>query len=182
MTVPNIVDRILAIRLFMLDVDGVMTDGGIILSEQHEEKRFHAHDGAAISAVLRAGFPVAIVTGRQSAVVERRARELGITELHQGVSDKAAKLTEIATRLGMTPTNVMFMGDDLNDLPAMAIAGLAVAPHGATRDAIDAAHLVTRRPGGSGAVREALESVLRHQGQWQRVVERYLGKDFVLAQ
>ena len=159
--------RASSIRLLVLDVDGVLTDGGLVYGASGEEiKRFHVHDGFALVAALKAGLQVAVVSGRASAAVTRRMAELGVVEVHQGVSDKAQALDALRERLGLAPREVAVMGDDLPDLPAMGHAGLALAPANAVAEVKRAAHWVARRRGGEGAVREAVEMLLRARRSW----------------
>jgi 3-deoxy-D-manno-octulosonate 8-phosphate phosphatase (KDO 8-P phosphatase) len=155
------------IRLLVLDVDGVLTDGVLVYGPSGEEiKRFHVRDGLAVQAARRAGIEVAVVSGRASAAVTRRMSELGIVEVHQGIADKAAELRALLGRLGITPEETAVMGDDLPDLPVMKIAGLALAPSDAAPEAKRAAAWVSRAPGGHGAVREAVEMLLRSRKAW----------------
>jgi len=155
------------VRLLVLDVDGVLTDGGLYYGPSGEDiKRFHAQDGLAMVEARRAGLALAVVSGRTSASVTRRLAELGITEVHQGVEDKSAVLAALMTRLGLDPAEVAAMGDDLGDLPLMRRAGLALAPLNAVREVREAAHWVSRRAGGEGAVREAVELLLRARKAW----------------
>jgi len=155
------------IRLLVLDVDGVLTDGGLYYGPSGEGmKRFHVQDGLAMVEARRAGLALAVVSARVSAPVTRRLEELGVTEIHQGAPDKKAAVEELMTRLGLERTQVAVMGDDLNDLPPMRRAGLALAPRNAVREVREAAHWVSRRPGGAGAVREALELLLRSRKAW----------------
>ena len=155
------------IRLLVLDVDGVLTDGGLYYGPSGEDmKRFHVHDGLAMVEARRAGLALAVVSARVSAPVTRRLQELGITEVHQGAPDKSAALDELMARLGLERAQVAVMGDDLGDLPPMRRAGLALAPLNAVREVREAAHWVSRRPGGEGAVREALELLLRARKAW----------------
>ena len=149
------------IRLLVLDVDGVLTDGGLFYGPGGEEwKRFDVHDGLGLVMARRAGLEVAIISGRASVAVTRRMAELGLTEVHQGVADKAAVLATVAGRLGVSPAEVAVMGDDLADLPLLRGAGLALAPANAVAAVREVAHRVTRRSGGAGAVREAVELLL----------------------
>jgi 3-deoxy-D-manno-octulosonate 8-phosphate phosphatase (KDO 8-P phosphatase) len=155
------------IRLLVLDVDGVLTDGGLFVSASGEEaKRFHVHDGLALVAARKAGLQIAILSARASAAVTRRMTELGVGEVHQGVTDKAAALDALRERLGLAVGEVAMMGDDLPDLPAMACAGLALAPANAAAEVKRAAHWVARRGGGDGAVREAVEMLLKSRRAW----------------
>jgi len=155
------------IRLLVLDVDGVLTDGVLVYGPSGEEiKRFHVRDGLAVQIARRAGIEVAVVSGRASAAVTRRMSELGIVEVHQGIADKAAELRALLARLGIKAEETAVMGDDLPDLPVMKIAGLALAPSDATPEAKRAAGWVSRAPGGHGAVREAVEMLLRSRKAW----------------
>jgi len=155
------------IRLLVLDVDGVLTDGGLVYGASGEEtKRFHVHDGLALVAARRAGLQVAVLSSRASAAVTRRMSELGVAEIHQGVTDKAQALEALRERLGLRAAEVAVMGDDLPDLPAMGCAGLALAPANAVAEVKRAAHWVARRRGGDGAVREAVEMLLKARRAW----------------
>lgn len=155
------------VRLLVLDVDGVLTDGGIFIGASGDEtKRFHVHDGLALVAARHAGLEVAVLSGRASAAVTRRMAELGVREVHQGVGDKAAALDTLRERLGLAVAEVAMMGDDLPDLPAMARAGLALAPANAASEVKRAADWVARRRGGDGAVREAVEMLLKARRAW----------------
>ena len=155
------------IRLLVLDVDGVLTDGGLYYGPSGEDtKRFDVQDGLAMVEARRAGLTLAILSSRSSAAVARRMEELGIAEVHQGVGDKDAALTELMARLGLDRTEVAMMGDDLPDLPSMKRAGLALAPVNAVPEVREAAHWVSRRAGGAGAVRDALELLLKARKAW----------------
>jgi 3-deoxy-D-manno-octulosonate 8-phosphate phosphatase (KDO 8-P phosphatase) len=155
------------IRLLVLDVDGVLTDGGLYYGASGEEtKRFDVQDGLAMVEARRAGLTLAILSGRSSAAVARRMEELGIAEVHQGVRDKDAVLTALMRRLGLDPAEVAMMGDDLADLPPMKRAGLALAPINAVPEVRKAADWVSHRAGGAGAVRDALELLLKARKAW----------------
>jgi len=159
--------RAARVRLLVLDVDGVLTDGGLYYGPAGEEiKRFDVHDGLALAAARQAGLAIALISGRRSAAVARRAAELGIAEVHQGVRDKAAVLDDLIARLGFAPAELAVMGDDLPDLPLMLRAGLALAPRNAVAEVRRAAHWVSRRAGGGGAVREAVELLLGARRAW----------------
>ena len=169
--IEEMTDRI---KLLVLDVDGVLTDGRIILNDHGEEiKRFHARDGVGLSLLMAAGIDVAIITGRISGVVQHRARELGITEIHQGVKDKAAIFSNLLQRKGLDKAEVCVIGDDLPDLPMFHLAGLAVAVADAALEVREAATVVTKRRGGIGAVREVCELILKTQGKWENALSSF---------
>ncbi len=166
-------ERLVAVRLLLLDVDGVMTDGGIILTGGDESKRFDVRDGTGIKYLQRSGVEVALITGRRSAVVERRAAELGITEVHQGALKKWPVAEALLERLGVRPEHAAYVGDDLIDLPVMLRVGAAFAVADAAAEVRLRAHDVTQCPGGRGAVREVAEAILCAQGKWKAIVARY---------
>jgi 3-deoxy-D-manno-octulosonate 8-phosphate phosphatase (KDO 8-P phosphatase) len=160
-------ERASQIRLLILDVDGVLTDGVLLYGASGEEtKRFHVRDGLAIQAARRAGLEIAVVSGRASAAVTRRMSELGVVEVHQGVADKESLLRGLLARLGVKAAETAVMGDDLLDLPLMRIAGLAMAPSDAVPEVRRGADWVARAAGGHGAVREAVELLLRSRKAW----------------
>lgn len=155
------------IRLLVLDVDGVLTDGVLTYGPSGEEtKRFHVRDGLAIQSARRAGLEIAVVSGRASAAVTRRMSELGVVEVHQGVADKDSLVRGLLARLGVAPVDTAVMGDDLLDLPLMRMAGLGLAPADAVPEVRRAAAWVARSGGGQGAVREAVEMLLRSRKAW----------------
>lgn len=150
------------IRLLVLDVDGVLTDGRLFIGPTSEEfKVFHARDGAGLVAVQRAGITVAIVSGRSSPIVERRATELGIRLVRQGASDKAHEIETLAAKLGVQREEIACVGDDTPDLAMMRRAALAIAVADAHAEVIAAADWVTTQAGGRGAVREVCDLLLR---------------------
>lgn len=160
-----VAERAARIGLLALDVDGVLTDGGVYIGGDGEPfKCFSIHDGKGIAMLRDTGIEVAIVTARRSGAVEARARELRIDRVHQGVHDKAAALAALADGLGLAPQACAFVGDDLVDLAPMRTAGLAVAVANAHPAVCAGAHWVTRRNGGSGAVREVCELLLGARG------------------
>lgn len=159
--------RAAKVRLLVLDVDGVLTDGCLLYGPAGEEvKRFHVRDGFALVAARGAGLAVAVISGRASAAVTRRMAELGVDEVHQGVDDKRRCLDEVRTRLGIARGQVAAMGDDLPDLPLLREAGLALAPADAAAEIRRVAHWTSRHPGGRGAVREAVEMLLGARKAW----------------
>lgn len=161
------------IKWLLLDVDGVMTDGGIILSGGLEIKRFHVQDGLGINLAQRAGLRVGILTGRESEAVARRARELEIEEVSQGCSSKLEAYLHVLERYGLKDEEVAYMGDDLPDLPLLRRVGLAFAVANAVPEVKRQADHVTQKAGGEGAVREAVELLLRLMGQWEKVIASY---------
>ena len=164
-------DRAAEIRLLLLDVDGVMTDGHIVLTDGGEEiKSFHVRDGLGLKLLMDAGVDVAIMTGRTSKVVLNRTKEIGIEEVHQGVSDKAALLTSLMRRKGLDRNQICAMGDDLPDLPMLRAAGIAVAVADAAAEVREAAAVVTKNRGGTGAVREICEMILKARGKWEQAL------------
>jgi 3-deoxy-D-manno-octulosonate 8-phosphate phosphatase (KDO 8-P phosphatase) len=180
MAIPH--EKLLPIRLLAMDVDGVLTDGTITWSalpgggEVYETKSFHVQDGLALAVARGTDLQIAWVSGRRSAVVERRAQELGVDALHQGARNKQAVLESILRDAGLATCEVAFLADDLNDLPAFQVVGLRIAVGDAAPELRAVADWVVERPGGRGAVREAVEGILRAQGQWEAAVSRYLAR------
>ena len=171
----ELTERARGVRLLVLDVDGVLTDGTLYLSASGEElKAFNIQDGLGIKLLQAADIEVAIVTGRSSRALELRARELGVMRVTQDVADKLAAVTDLLEELGLAPEQAACVGDDLPDLPLLSRCGLAVAVPEAPRWLLDRAHYVTRRAGGRGAVREVCELLLRAQGALPQALERYL--------
>lgn len=162
------------IDLLVLDVDGVLADGRIIFDSRGTDvKVFHVLDGQGIKYWLRAGHQAAVLSGRTSRTIRRRAQETGIRAIYTGAKDKAPVFEKILKRFHCRAEQACFMGDDLVDVPVMARAGFAVAPAGAVEEAKRVAHYVTRSPGGGGAVRETIELILKYQGRWDAVTARY---------
>ena len=149
------------IRLIVLDVDGVLTDGRIILDQEGKEFRvFDVRDGYGIRKATAAGLQFAVISGKDSQVVSHRVRGLGIQEVHQGVTDKLGAFRAVVAKFGLTPRQVCCVGDDEPDLPMLGAAGFSVAPHDAVARVRHAVHFVTKAEGGRGAVREIIEMVL----------------------
>jgi YrbI family 3-deoxy-D-manno-octulosonate 8-phosphate phosphatase len=170
----SLADRCARIDLLVLDVDGVLTDGGIIYADDGTElKKFHVRDGSGLKIWQYLGKRSAIITGRTSQVVTVRAAELGIEPVYQGAPEKMTAYRELLARGGWQPDQVCFLGDDVPDLPLLLHCGLAVAVADACPEVRAAAHYVTRAGGGRGAVRETIELILRCQGTWQQVVDRF---------
>ena len=162
------------IRLLILDVDGVLTDGRIIYDEFGDElKHFDVLDGAGLALWRQEGLKTALITGRTSKLVARRAKELRIDCLIQRASDKRRAYEAVLKRLRVAPEQACAMGDDLMELPILRRAGLAVAPANAVSEVKAACHYVTQRAGGRGAVREVIELILTAQDRWGAIVSRY---------
>lgn len=159
------------LRLVLTDVDGVMTDGRILLlPDGSEAQGFHIRDGLGIVLAHRAGLRTGIVSGRSSEAVARRAKELGMTVVRQGVSNKIAVLREVLAAEGLAAHEVAYMGDDVNDLAVMAEVGLSAAPADAPFEVKAQAYMVTDSRGGQGCLREFLEAILRARGDWDHLV------------
>ncbi len=165
------------------DVDGVMTDGGLYIGHGGEWKRFNTQDGAGLAVCRRLGIPIAFISGRESEAVRRRAEEQHITEIHLQTHNKVKVLQGFLERNGGAgPESLMYMGDDLMDIPALNFAGLAIGPANAAADVKSICHYITLARGGYGAVREAIELVLRNQGRWEPAVEELLSEAASLGQ
>ena len=161
------------VRLILSDVDGVWTDGRIIYTEHGEVKEFNVRDGLAVKLAQRAGIVVALLTSRRSQALERRARELGIVELHQGATNKLAEAERLILRLGFTFDEVLYAGDDLPDLAPMTRAGISAAPSDAAPEVRAAATWKLESAGGRGAFREIVERVLRERGEWDQLIREF---------
>ncbi|MGC2822502.1 MAG: HAD family hydrolase [Candidatus Sulfotelmatobacter sp.] len=191
---PSASSRARKIKLLLFDVDGVLTDGKLFFLpapagvEQQvsktghnspgriEFKGFHAHDGVAISLARIGGIKTGLITKRVSDTVAQRARDLKLEYVYQGVDDKRACFEEIVKKAGLKPQETAFVGDDVIDLPAMRAGGLAIAVKNARPDVKKEAHYVTPHVGGDGALRDAVEFILKAQGRWQRVLKNYIGE------
>jgi len=196
-------ERARKIKLMLFDVDGVMTDGtifffpapgggtgrgthehreqmadaggfGIASHEVIEAKGFNAHDGTGFSLARLGGLKTGIITKRISETVALRARDLKIEHIYQGQQDKAAAFYEILEKTGLQPEQVCYVGDDVIDLPVMRLCGLAIAVKNSRAEVVRESHYVTPSEGGKGAVRDAIEYVLREQGTLERVIEEYI--------
>jgi YrbI family 3-deoxy-D-manno-octulosonate 8-phosphate phosphatase len=162
------------IELVLADVDGVLTGGQIIFNNQGiETKQFHIRDGLGIKLWQRAGYKFGLITGRSSHIVKIRAAELSVEIVRQTAEDKLPVAQEILTQLGLEPRQVCYIGDDLPDLPVMRFVGLGVAVADACAEVRQAAHYVTALGGGSGAVRETIEVILKAQRRWNDLIQKY---------
>jgi 3-deoxy-D-manno-octulosonate 8-phosphate phosphatase (KDO 8-P phosphatase) len=163
------------LSLLVLDVDGVLTDGSVLLDASGKEfKAFCTQDGSALRMLMKAGFRVALISGRSCEAVEKRAEELGIEEVHQGVTDKLAVLSGLLEKFGLTLAQVAYMGDDIPDLPMIRQVGFSYAPANARPIVKDFAQYVTEARGGDGAVAEVCEKILRQNGLWDELLSQYL--------
>ena len=177
------------IKLLLFDVDGVLTDGKLFFIPRASEpdnpqlsahgsvefKGFHAHDGVAISLARLAGLKSGLITKRYSETVALRARDLRLEFVRQGIQDKAAALEAIVKEAGVELDEAAFVGDDVVDLPAMRTCGFAIAVRNARAEVKKEAHYVTTQVGGDGALRDAVEFILKPQGKWKKVLEDYIG-------
>jgi len=165
-----------AVRIAAFDVDGVLTDGGIWLDEEGRDRtRYHVRDGLGLRLLQKEGIEVVFLSGRRSAIVQARAEILDVRHALSGVKDKLAALREIAGARDAGLEEVLFLGDDLVDLPVMARVGVPAAVADAVPEVLERAALVTRAPGGHGATREVAERLLRARGRWEAAIAPYTG-------
>ncbi len=162
------------VRLVVMDVDGVMTDGRVLYAGPHEGVLFNVHDGTGIKYLHRCGIRTAIITGRQVDAVRVRAESLGIAHVVLGAKVKLDAYEAVLDAAQVADGAVAYVGDDLPDLPVMRRVGFAVAVPNAVPEVLDAADWVTGRRGGEGAVREVAEFILKAQGSWETILQRYL--------
>lgn len=164
-------ERCKALRLILSDVDGVMTDGKVLLlPDGGEAKAFHIRDGLAIVLAQRVGLRTGLLSGRSSPVVARRAAELGMSVVRQGAGDKGAALRQILQEERLEASQVAYIGDDVNDLPVMEAVALAAAPADAPLEVRARAFMVMEARGGQGCLREFVEAILRARGDWERAM------------
>lgn len=174
---PGLRRRAQKIKLLLLDVDGVLTDGGIFIDDRGVEiKRFDVRDGQGITLLRRGGIEVGFITGRSSQIMRRRARELGIRLLYQRAPQKLEIYSRIKRSTGFADAQIAYVGDDVMDTPIMRHAGLAITVKDSWSGVKPLAHYVTRCEGGHGAVREVCELLLKAQNLWDGVIEDYLPK------
>ena len=170
-------ERARGIQLLLFDVDGVLTDGVVVMhSDGSESKGFHIKDGAAIVWAQRAGLPVGLLSSRSSGATAHRAAQLAVRIVQQGVASKSKAFDQILKDTNLTEEAVSYMGDDLLDLPVLTRCGLAAAPADAAEEVRAAVHWVSSQAGGRGAVRELIEVVLRAQGRWAAVMAEHGGQ------
>jgi len=170
----ELLKKIRQVCLLILDVDGVLTDGRIIMDDTgRETKNFDVKDGHGLKILMRHGINVVFLTGRRSEVVEHRAKDLGIGEVHQGIWNKVEALEEILGRRNLARDHVAYVGDDVVDIPLLKRVGFSVAVADASEDVKKAADYVTKKMGGRGAVREVCEIILKVQEKWDKVATGY---------
>lgn len=173
-TPPSLEATLNQIKLMLLDVDGVLTDGAVTYTDQgHEIKRFSVKDGLGLRLLMDAGIRVGIITGRKSQALVARCSNLGINLLYDGVKNKVAALETILAKTGFNASETAFTGDDLPDICVMKRVGLAIAVADAADEVRQAARLVTRKKGGDGAVREVCELILKARGEWNDIIVRF---------
>ena len=175
LAMPELTERARRVRLVLLDVDGVLTEGSVVVSGTGTEtKTFSIRDGASIVWAQRAGLEVGILSGRPSEATTRRAAELGIGLTIQGGPEKLQPFLSLLAERGLSAADVAYMGDDLGDLPVLTRAGVSGAPADAAPEVLSRVHWVAERRGGQGAVREFIELVLRARGEWDSLVAGFL--------
>ncbi len=171
-------DKLCYIRMLLLDVDGVLTDGSILIGPKGEvHKSFNAMDGFGIRLAIENGLDVGIITGRQSDIVSYRAQELGLTEVFQGCHDKLKPFYEICKRRDLQPAHIAYIGDDLFDMPLLKRVGVSFSVSNAHPNVQQIADYVTQKPGGNGAVREVIELILKAQGKWEFILTDIMAYD-----
>ena len=169
-----VAERAKRIKVFIIDIDGVMTDGRIVYGLYGEElKFFDVQDGFGITLLNRAGIRTVIITAKKTRIVRHRARDLKVSKAYQGHMDKVVPFNKTLKRFRVKPEEVCFIGDDLIDLPVLKRVGFAVAVPNAVEEVKSCAHLITSRPGGRGAVREVCDLILKSQDKWRVVTEKY---------
>lgn len=169
----TLLDRLKEIRIVVLDVDGVLTDGSLVFTDKGElAKKFHVRDGLGIKLLQAAGIEVAILTGRTSGIVAYRADELGMTKVEQGKLKKLPTLRKMLESAGLRPENCAYMGDDLPDLPCLRTVGFAATPRDGSSELDPYIHWRAPHEGGRGAVRDLAEKILQAQGRWEELIEK----------
>jgi len=162
------------VRMIVTDLDGIWTDGSIFIDDHGRELvRFSVYDGMGVALARKAGLRLAVISARHRLAVQHRCRDLGIDELRQGSADKGSDFLEVCRNQGVAPAETLYLGDDLNDLRPMTMAGGAVTVPNASPEVLAVAHWVTERPGGDGALRETVEWLLRSTGRWESALAPY---------
>lgn len=170
----DIIDKAKAIKILLIDIDGVMTDGRIVYGIYGDElKFFDVQDGFGITLLNRAGIKSVIITANKSRIVKIRAKDLRIAKAYQGYIDKVVPFNNVLKRFKVSPEEICFVGDDLIDIPVLRRVGLAIAVPNAVEEVKSKAHYITSKGGGRGAVREVCDIILKAQGKWQEAAGRY---------
>ena len=173
-TAPDLIERIQKIKMVIVDNDGVLTDGRIVYGDYGDDlKFFDVQDGFGMVLLRRAGFYTVIISGKKSSINRRRAKELMVNKIFQNAFDKSKAFEKVVKKFKVTPEETCYIGDDLIDLPVMSRVGLAVAVPNAVEEVRQVAHYITQKSGGRGAVREVVDMLLKGQGKWKDVTERY---------
>lgn len=164
------------IKIIVLDVDGTLTDGKIYYDSMgNEMKSFNVKDGMAIAQAIKNNIEIAVITGRKSDIVEKRCKELGIKNIYQGISKKLEALDDLLSKVNLSYNNVLFIGDDINDLEVIENVKYGACPADSAAEVIEKCIFISRFSGGNGAVREIIELVLRKQDKWESIVNKYVG-------
>lgn len=172
----NFKEDIARVEAFVFDVDGVMTDGGIIPTPDGDFiRRYYAKDGYAMACAIREGYKVCIISGGRGAMLENRLKMLGVTRMYLDCMDKVAAIEEFLVDYNLDRENVIYMGDDIPDLECMRVVGIPVCPADAAMEVVEASRYVSEYDGGRGAVRDIVEQVLRVQGKWAKNLKGVLG-------
>jgi len=170
-----VLDRAKRIKLLIVDIDGVMTDGRIVYSIYGDElKFFDVTDGFGISLLRTAGIPSVIITAKKSRIVTLRARDMRVAKAYQGYLDKLIPYENVLKRFKVAPEEICFIGDDLIDIPVLKRVGFAVAVPNAVEETKGAAHYITSKTGGRGAVREVCDMILKSQGKWELAAGKFI--------
>lgn len=171
---PSLIEKAKSIKLMIFDVDGILTNGGITYSDSGEEiKTFHVRDGFGIQLLQDSGVRAAIITGRSSLIVKKRAEELKISYVYQDQTNKLEAFEMLKSQLGLSNGEIGYMGDDFIDIPLLKRAGLGVTVPEAPAFVLESADWITQLPGGLGAAREVCENLIKAQGQWEKICQKY---------
>ena len=174
------IERLKKIKAVIMDADGVLTDGRIILGDEFEISIFDVHDGAAIVLAKESGLITAIITGRRSKAVLRRANELGFDEIRQGCQQKLVEYENLRAKYDLSDDEIVYIGDDFSDIPVIQKAGFGIAVRNARKEVKESADYTTISRGGRGAVREVVELILKAQGKWETILDSFVNPKTLL--
>ncbi len=173
----TLIEKAKKIRLLTLDVDGVLTAGGMLYGQDGiEAKHFHVHDGQGMRHLLQTGVEIAIITACKSPIIKRRMEDLGVTHVYQQQTNKLIAYEDLKRKLNLTDEQIAYAGDDLPDLPILSRAGLAITVANAPKIMRQHAHMVTQKKGGKGAAREICDFIMESQGTYQTIIDSYLAR------